>query len=66
MLHPYIPNGATIRDMGTFHGVNKGLVVARHMVCDDLSSQEINIQEKNEDIGNLEMTFVIIMEKNVG
>jgi hypothetical protein len=65
-LHPYIPNGATIKDMGTFHGVNKGLVVARHIVCDDLSNQEINIQEKNENIGDLKMTFVITMDRSVG
>ncbi len=59
MLHLYILNGAIIRDTSTFHGVNEGLVVARHMICDDLFNQEVNIQEKNENISNLEMTFVI-------
>jgi hypothetical protein len=26
------------------------------MVCDDLLDQKVNIQKKNENIGNLEMT----------
>jgi hypothetical protein len=40
MLHPNIPNGAIIRDMGTFHKVNKGFAIVGHMVCDDLLDQK--------------------------
>jgi len=29
------------------------------MVCDDLHDQEVNIQEKDENIGSLEMTTTI-------
>jgi hypothetical protein len=36
MLHLNIPNGAIVRDMGTFHGVNKHPPAVGHMVCDDL------------------------------
>jgi len=53
MLHPNILNGAIVKDMGTFHGVNKGPATIRYMVCDDLLDQEIDIKK---DIGCLEMT----------
>ncbi len=46
MLHPNIPNGAIIRDMGTFHVVHKGLATVGHMVCDDLPNQKVNIKKK--------------------
>ncbi len=36
MLHPNILDGAIVRDIHTFHGVNKGPPIAKHMVCDDL------------------------------
>jgi hypothetical protein len=55
---PNIPNGAIGKDTYTFHGVNKGPTTGQ-MVCDDLHDQEANIQEKDENIGSLEMTNVI-------
>ncbi len=58
MPHPNIPNGAIVKDMGTFHEVNKDPTTTGHMVCDDLHDQEANIQEKDENIGSLEMTAV--------
>ncbi len=51
MLHFNIFYGAIIRDMGTFHGVNKGPPITIHMVCDDLPNQQPNLDPKNEDIG---------------
>jgi hypothetical protein len=36
MPHPNICDGAIVRDMGTFHGVNKGPLTVGHMVYDDL------------------------------
>jgi hypothetical protein len=59
MPHPNILNGAVVRDTGTFHGVNKGPTTTKHMVCDDLHDQKANIQEKDENIGSLEMTTII-------
>jgi hypothetical protein len=59
MLHPNIPNGAIIKDISTFHGVNKCPPIARHMVCDDLHDQQPNIDQKNEDVGFLDMTTTI-------
>ncbi len=59
MPHLNIPSGAIVRDTCTFHGVNKGLPIARHMVCDVLPNQELDIEEKNEDISSLEMTTTI-------
>jgi hypothetical protein len=50
MLHPHTPIGAIVRDMGTFHGVNKGLATIGHMVCDDLLNQEIDIQKKKKTL----------------
>jgi hypothetical protein len=64
MLHPNILDGAIARDMGTFHGVNKGPTMSGHMVCDDLLDQEVDIQEKNEDVGWLEMINAIVWVKN--
>jgi len=58
MLHLNIFYGAIVRDVSTFHGVNKGLAATGHMVCDDLLDQEANIQEKDEDIGSLEMITI--------
>ncbi len=65
MLHLNIPDGAIIRDTNTFHGVNKCLPIARHMVCDDLLDQQPNIDPKNEDVGFLEMTTTIAQVKYV-
>jgi hypothetical protein len=45
MLHLNIPNGAIVRDMSTFHGVNKCLFATKHMVCDDLPDQQFDINE---------------------
>ncbi len=59
MLHPNIPNATIVKDMGTFHGVNKCPLVAWHMVCDELPNQQLNIDPKNKDIGILEMTTTI-------
>jgi hypothetical protein len=50
---------AIVRDMGTFHGVNKCPLVTRHMVCDYLLNQQLDIDPKNEDVGILEMTSTI-------
>ncbi len=58
MLHLNIHDGAIVKDMGTFHEVNKCPLAARHMVCDDLPNQ-LNIDPKNEDVGILEMTTTI-------
>jgi hypothetical protein len=63
MLHPNIPDGAIVRDTGTFHGVNKCLPATRPMVCDDLPDQQLNIDPNNEDIGILEMTTTIAQVK---
>jgi len=49
--------------MGTFHGVNKCLPATRHMVCDDLPDQQLDIDPNNEDIGILEMTTIIAQVK---
>ncbi len=49
--------------MGTFHGVNKCPPTTRHMVCDDLLNQQLDIDPKNEDIGILEMTTTIAQVK---
>jgi len=46
MLHLNIHDGAIIRDMGTFHGINKGPSTIGHMVCDDPPSQQPNIDPK--------------------
>jgi hypothetical protein len=59
MLHPNIPNGAIVRNTGTFHGINKGPPTARHMVCDDLLDQQLDIDPKNEDVGILKMTTTV-------
>jgi hypothetical protein len=64
MLHPNILDATIARDKDTFHGVNKGPTTSGHMVCDDLLDQEIDIQEKNEDIGCLEMINVIMWVRN--
>jgi hypothetical protein len=56
MLHSNIFYGAIVRDVGTFHGVNKGIAAVGHMVCDDLLDQEVDIQEKNENTSSLETT----------
>jgi hypothetical protein len=37
MLHL---DGAIIKDMSTFRGVNKGPLVVGHTVCDDLQSDQ--------------------------
>ncbi len=39
-------NGVIIRDMGTFHRINKGLATIGHMVCDDLPNQKVNTKTK--------------------
>ncbi len=65
MLHPNIPNCAIVRDMNTFHGVNKCPPIIGHMVCDDIPYQQPNIDSKNEDIGILEMTSTIAEVKYV-
>jgi hypothetical protein len=59
MLHPNILDGAIVKDTGTFHGINKGPPTARHMVCDDLPDQQLDIDPKNEDVSILEMTTSI-------
>jgi len=59
MLHPNIFDGAIVRDTCTFHGVNKGPPTSRHMVCDDLLDQQLDIDPRNEDIGILEMITTI-------
>ncbi len=41
-----IHGGAIIRDAGTFHGINKGPPIAKHMVCDVLPNQEPDIEGK--------------------
>ncbi len=65
MLHPNILDGTIVRDMGTFHGVNKGPLAARHMVCDDLPDQQPDLDPKNEDVGILEMITTIAHDKFV-
>jgi hypothetical protein len=60
MLHLNILDGAIVRDMGTFHGVNKVPPKARHMVCNDLLDQQLHIDPKNEDFGILAMTTTIV------
>ncbi len=62
MLHPNIHDGAIVRDMGTFHGVNKGPTIC-HMVCDDLLNQQLEIDPKNEDFGILDMKTTIVQVK---
>jgi hypothetical protein len=64
MMHPNIPNGVIIRDMGTFHRINNGLATIGHMVCDDLPDQKVNIEKINESIGSLEMTTTIGQAKS--
>ncbi len=59
MLHINNLDGAIVRDTGTFHGVNKGLPTSRHMVCDDLLNQQLDINPKNEDVGIFKMTTTI-------
>jgi hypothetical protein len=65
MLHPNIHDGAIVRDMGTFHGINKGPLTIGHMVCDDPPSQQPNIDPKNEDVGILDMKNSIAQVKYV-
>jgi len=65
MLYPNILDGAIVRDIGTFHGVNKGPPTAKHMVCDDLPDQQLDIHPKNEDVGILEMITAIAHIKYV-
>ncbi len=64
MPHPNILNGAIVRDMGTLHGVNNCPTTSGHVVCDDLHDQEANIQEKDENIGSLEMITAIAQHKS--
>jgi len=59
MLYLNIHDGAIVRDMGTFHGVNKCPLIIRHVVCDDLPNQQLDINPKNEDISILEMITTI-------
>jgi hypothetical protein len=65
MLHLNILDGAIVRDMGTFHGINKCPPVAGHMVCDDLLDQQLDINPKNENISILDMTTTISQVKYV-
>jgi hypothetical protein len=65
MLHLNIHDGAIVRDMGTFHGLNKGLPKIGHMVCDDLPNQQLDIDPKNEDVGILDMKTIIAQVKYV-
>ncbi len=46
MLHLNILDGAIVRDTGTFHGVNKCPLATRHMACDDLPNQQLDIDSK--------------------
>jgi hypothetical protein len=63
MLHPNIHDGAIVGDTGTFHGVNKGSPTIGHMVCDDLTNQQSDIDPKNEDVGILDMKTSITQVK---
>ncbi len=63
MPHLNIPGGAIVRDIGTFHGVNKGPLIAIHMVYDVFPNQVLDIEEKNEDISSLETTTTITQVK---
>ncbi len=63
MPHLNILGGAIVRDIDTFHGVNKGPPIARHMVYDVLPNQVLDIEEKNENISSLEMTTTITQVK---
>jgi hypothetical protein len=65
MLHPNILDGAIVRDTGTFHGINKSPLAARHMVCDDLHDQQLDLDPKNENLGILEMIITIAHVKYV-
>jgi hypothetical protein len=49
MLHLNILNGAIVRDKCTFHGINKCPPTSKHMICDDLLDQQLDIDPKNED-----------------
>jgi len=65
MLHLNIPDSAIVRDMSTFHGVNKGPPSTRQMVSNGLPNQKHDIEDKNEDISSLEMTTTIAHVKTV-
>jgi hypothetical protein len=65
MLHPNIPYGAIVRDTSTFRGVNKCPPIVKHMVCDDLLDQQLDINPKNGDISILGMTTTIAQIKYV-
>ncbi len=57
MLHLNIHDGAIVRDTSTFHGINKGPPIVRHMVCDDLLDQQLDIDPKNEDVSSCDKTM---------
>jgi hypothetical protein len=59
MLHLNIPDVAIVKDIDTFHGLSKGPPSIRQMVSNGLLNIKHDIENKNENISNLEMTTFI-------
>jgi hypothetical protein len=56
MFHPHIRDGAIVQETGTFHGVQKGLALNAHINFVDMHDQEVDVNEKLEDVVAFETT----------
>jgi hypothetical protein len=56
MLHPCISDGAIVRKTGTLHGVHRGLALDVHINFVDMLDQEVNVNEKPDNVDTLETT----------
>jgi hypothetical protein len=56
MLHLHILDGAIVQKAGTFHGVHKGLALDVHINFIDMPDQEVDVNERLDDVDALEKT----------
>jgi hypothetical protein len=56
MFHLHIPDGAIVQEIGTFHGVHRGLALDVHINSVNMLNQKVEVNEKPDDVAALETT----------
>jgi hypothetical protein len=50
MFHPHILDGAIVQEIGTLHGVQRGLEVNAHINSIDMNDQKVGVNGKPKDV----------------
>jgi hypothetical protein len=56
MFHPHISNDAILQKTGTLHGVHRGPTLDVHITSIDMLDQEVDVNEKPDNVATLETT----------